>query len=49
MKIIQVSHLRCSITGFAAATQVPGANLAGVFNMGGSAVASYVSILERLQ
>jgi acetyl-CoA C-acetyltransferase len=29
--------------------QVPGATLAGVFNMGGSAVASYVSILERLQ
>lgn len=27
--------------------QVPGASLAGVFNMGGSAVASYVSILER--
>lgn len=27
--------------------QVSGAELAGVFNMGGSAVASYVSILER--
>jgi acetyl-CoA C-acetyltransferase len=27
--------------------QVPGATLAGVFNMGGAAVASYVSILER--
>ncbi|MNP72326.1 acetyl-CoA acetyltransferase [compost metagenome] len=26
--------------------QIPGANLAGVFNMGGSAVANYVSILE---
>jgi acetyl-CoA C-acetyltransferase len=26
--------------------QIPGANLAGVFNMGGAAVASYVSILE---
>lgn len=29
--------------------QVPGACLAGVFNMGGSAVTSYVSILERAQ
>lgn len=27
--------------------QVPGAELAGVFNLGGSAVASCVSILER--
>ena len=27
--------------------QIPGAALAGVFNMGGAAVASYVSILER--
>ena len=31
----------------AGAMQVPGAKLAGVFNMGGSAVANYVSILER--
>jgi acetyl-CoA C-acetyltransferase len=37
------------LMGEAAAIQVPGASLAGVFNMGGSAVASYVSILERLQ
>ena len=29
--------------------QVPGARLAGVFNMGGVAVANYVSILERLR
>jgi len=28
--------------------QVPGATLAGVFNMGGAAVANYVSILERV-
>ncbi len=28
--------------------QIPGAELAGVFNMGGVAVANYVSILERL-
>lgn len=27
--------------------QIPGATLAGVFNMGGAAVANYVSILER--
>ena len=35
------------LTGEAGALQVPGATLAGVFNMGGSAVANYVSILER--
>lgn len=34
-------------TGAAGAMQIPGAGLAGVFNMGGAAVASYVSILER--
>jgi acetyl-CoA C-acetyltransferase len=27
--------------------QIPDAQLAGVFNMGGAAVANYVSILER--
>lgn len=27
--------------------QIPGASLAGIFNMGGAAVANYVSILER--
>ena len=27
--------------------QLPKADLAGVFNMGGAAVANYVSILER--
>ncbi|WP_028222474.1 acetyl-CoA acetyltransferase [Paraburkholderia oxyphila] len=35
------------LTGTAGAMQIPGATLAGVFNMGGAAVASYVSILER--
>ncbi len=35
------------LCGEAGDLQVPGANLAGVFNMGGSAVANYVSILER--
>jgi len=34
------------LCGEAGAMQVPGASLAGVFNMGGSAVANYVSILE---
>ena len=29
--------------------QIRGAKLAGVFNMGGAAVANYVSILERLR
>jgi acetyl-CoA C-acetyltransferase len=37
------------LMGEAGDMQVLGAKLAGVFNMGGSAVASYVSILERLQ
>lgn len=37
------------LMGEADAMQVKGANLAGVFNMGGSAVSSYVSILERLK
>lgn len=35
------------LTGEADAMQVPGAAIAGVFNMGGAAVANYVSILER--
>jgi len=35
------------LCGEAGAMQVPGAELAGVFNMGGAAVANYVSILER--
>lgn len=44
-------HVLCAmqLCGMAGDMQVPGAQLAGVFNMGGSAVASYVSILERLQ
>lgn len=29
--------------------QIKGANLAGVFNMGGAAVANYVSIMERVK
>ena len=35
------------LAGQAEAMQIPGASLAGVFNMGGAAVANYVSILER--
>jgi acetyl-CoA C-acetyltransferase len=35
------------LCGVAGEMQIPGASLAGVFNMGGSAVANYVSILER--
>ncbi len=35
------------LCGEAGAIQVPGASLAAVFNMGGSAVANYASILER--
>jgi acetyl-CoA C-acetyltransferase len=35
------------LTGEAGAMQLPRAELGGVFNMGGAAVANYVSILER--
>jgi acetyl-CoA C-acetyltransferase len=35
------------LVGEAEGMQVPGAALAGVFNMGGAAVANYASILER--
>ncbi len=35
--------------GSAGGIQVPGAEAAGVFNMGGAAVANFVSILERLR
>jgi acetyl-CoA C-acetyltransferase len=37
------------LTGEAGDIQVPGAILAGIFNMGGAAVANYVSILERIK
>ncbi len=37
------------LTGTAEGIQVPGATLAGVFNMGGTAVANYVSILEAIR
>jgi acetyl-CoA C-acetyltransferase len=37
------------LTGRAGAMQIPGARLGGIFNMGGAAVANYVSILEPLR
>ncbi|KQZ15751.1 acetyl-CoA acetyltransferase [Mesorhizobium sp. Root554] len=37
------------LTGEAGGIQVPDAKLAGIFNMGGAAVANYVSILERVK
>jgi acetyl-CoA C-acetyltransferase len=37
------------VTGRAGGIQVPGAKLAGVFNMGGAAVANFTSILEPLR
>ncbi len=37
------------VTGTAGDMQIPGAALAGVLNMGGAAVANFVSILEPLR
>ena len=37
------------LTGEAGGIQVDGAQLGGIFNMGGAAVANYVSILERIK
>lgn len=37
------------LMGEAGEMQIPGASLAGVFNMGGTAVANYVSIMERVK
>jgi acetyl-CoA C-acetyltransferase len=44
-------HALCAmqLMGEAGEMQVKGAKLAGIFNMGGTAVANYVSILERLR
>ncbi len=39
----------CSYAATAGDIQVPGASSARVFNMGGSAVANYVSILEAVK
>ena len=45
MHVLQAMQL----TGTAGGIQVKDAELAAVFNMGGAAVANYVSILERLR
>ncbi|KPL51866.1 acetyl-CoA acetyltransferase [Prosthecomicrobium hirschii] len=37
------------LTGQAGGMQIPGAELAGIFNMGGAAVANYVSVLQALK
>ena len=37
------------LTGEAGGIQIEGAQLGGIFNMGGAAVANYVSILERIK
>ena len=37
------------LTGTAGDIQVPNAELGGIFNMGGAAVANYVSVLERIK
>ncbi len=37
------------LCGEAGGMQIPGATIGGVFNMGGAAVANYVSVLERLR
>jgi acetyl-CoA C-acetyltransferase len=37
------------LMGEAGDMQIEGATLAGIFNMGGAAVANYTSILERLR
>ncbi|NYT37882.1 thiolase domain-containing protein [Allopusillimonas soli] len=37
------------LTDTAGDMQIPGATMAGVFNMGGAAVANYVSVLERMK
>jgi acetyl-CoA C-acetyltransferase len=37
------------LTGRAGELQVDGAHVGGIFNMGGTSVANYVSILERIK
>ncbi len=37
------------LAGMAGDMQIKDAKLGGIFNMGGAAVANYVSILERLR
>jgi acetyl-CoA C-acetyltransferase len=44
-------HALCAmqLAGTAGDIQVKDAKLAGIFNMGGAAVANYVSVLERIK
>ncbi len=44
-------HIMASmqLIGEAGGMQIPDAKLAGVFNMGGAAVANFCSILERVR
>jgi acetyl-CoA C-acetyltransferase len=44
-------HALCAmqLTGTAGELQIANAKLAGIFNMGGAAVANYVSVLERIK
>jgi acetyl-CoA C-acetyltransferase len=44
-------HALCAmqLMGEAGDIQIKDAKLAGIFNMGGAAVANYVSILERIK
>ncbi|WP_208863796.1 hypothetical protein, partial [Paracoccus marcusii] len=44
-----ITPLPPPLTGDAGDMQLPGATMAGVFNMGGAAVTNYVSILERVR
>jgi len=37
------------LAGTAGDLQIPNAEIGGIFNMGGAAVANYVSILERIK
>ncbi len=47
---VSMHVLACmQLAGEAGGMQVPDATLAGVFNMGGAAVANYVSLLERVK
>ena len=48
-QIAFVTNIPSRFTGTAGEMQVKDATLGGVFNMGGTAVANYVSILERLR
>ncbi len=47
---VSMHVLACmQLAGEAGGMQVADATLAGVFNMGGAAVANYVSLLERVK